>query len=91
MPFDANGNPIQALTPLESVDKASEELRQNESKSAIIRICALDADATIIVSPDGLDVWNEVFIPQWLPEYFHIPLDRYVYCNGAIINFTPCV
>ena len=91
MPFDANWNPIQALTPLESTDTVSEELWKNESKSVIIRICALDGDATMIVSPEGLDIGNEVFLPQWLPEYFHIPTNRYVYCNGATINFTPCV
>lgn len=90
LPNDVNGNPIQALTPIEGVNKADTQTWVNTSKSTIVRVCPIDADAVIIISKNGITIGDGTFMAQWLPEYLHIPLGRSVYCSGAIVNFTPC-
>ena len=91
LPVDTNWLPIQALSPVDGENKLDTETRVNQSKTTIVRICAIDADATIIVSKDWTTTGDWTFMPQWLPEYLHIPIRWSVYCAGASINFSPCL
>jgi len=91
LPVDTNWLPIQALSPVDGENKLDTEVRVNQSKATIVRICTIDADATIIISKDWSTTWDGTFMPQWLPEYLHIPIWRSVYCAGASINFSPCL
>lgn len=91
LPTDVNWLHIQALIPIDGENKANTETRVNQSKTTIIRVCAVDADATIIISEDWITTWDGTFMPQWLPEYLHIPIGWSVYCIDATINFSPCL
>ena len=73
LPTDANGTPIQALIPIDGTNTASTWTWVNTSKSEIVRVCPVDADATIIISADGASSGDGVYMAQWLPEYLHIP------------------
>lgn len=90
LPTDVQWLPIQALTPINGVNKVDTEIWLNDTNSLIIRVCAVDGDAVIIISSDGTTTWDGVSMSQWLPEYLHIPLGWSVYCSGATVNFSPC-
>jgi hypothetical protein len=91
IPVDINWLPIQALSPINGENKADTETRINQSKTPIVRVCAIDGDALIIVSKDWITEWDGTIMPQWLPEYLHIPIWWSVYCIDANINFSPCI
>jgi hypothetical protein len=64
LPTDANGSSIQALIPLDGTNTADTETWINTSKSDIVRVCPIDADATIVISADGTSSGDGVFMAQ---------------------------
>lgn len=95
-PQDANGNEIPVLKPSGGTNKATTETFVNTTDAdgsdvEVYRLVATDADATIYITADGTHADDGAFLPQALPEYFHIPVGWSVYVENATVNFSPCV
>lgn len=53
----------------------------------IVRLVAIDDSASIVFGPGPVGAAN-IYLPQDVPEYFHVRANTRIAVNGAIVDIT---